>query len=91
MKSMSSILLLLGGIAAAPYLVALTEHFITGSPNWFPYLTVILISGVMYAVGVDVLRVVGIGLIIGTILFGIGMQYYDARLDWMRAEAPKPF
>jgi hypothetical protein len=79
------------GFAASPYLVALTEHFIRGSPDWFPYLVIILVGGVFYAVGVDVLRIAAAGIVIGVVLFALGQQYYPQRIDWLHAEAPKPF
>ena len=91
MKGFSSVLTFIAGLAMSPYLVALTEKFISGSPNWFPYLVVMLVAGVLYAVGVDVLRILGAGMVVGVVLFAVANQYYPQRIDWMNAPAPKPF
>jgi hypothetical protein len=91
MKLFSTALLLAAGFAIAPYMVGLTDHFIPRGPTWFPYVVVLIFSGVLWAVGVDVLRPIAAAIVIGTVLFALGQQYYPQRLEFFGVDAPPPF
>lgn len=91
MKLFSTLLTVAAGFAIAPYMVALTEYFIPRAPNWFAYVVVLIFAGVLWAVGVDMLRPIAAAIVIGVVVFGLGMQYYPARLDFLGLNVPSPF
>lgn len=92
MKGFSSLLMVVAGFVVGPPLVALTDHFIPGAPNWFPYVIILLFAGVVYAVGI--LRGAAIGIIVGVLVFGLAQSFIDLRLSWLPndlREVPPPF
>lgn len=91
MKLFSTLLTVAAGFAVAPYMVALTEHFIPRSPDWFPYIVVLIFSGVLWAVGLDMLRPIAAAIFVGAVLFGLGQQYIPLRLDFLGLDVPAPF
>ena len=91
MKLFSSLLLVAAGFAISPYMIGVTERFTPGAPSWFPYVVVLIFSGVLWAVGVDMLRPVAAAIFVGTVLFGLGMQYYPQRIDFFGVDPGKPF
>lgn len=91
MKLFSTLILVAAGFFIAPYLVAVTERFIPGAPSWFPYITVMIFSGVLWAVGIDMLRPVAAAIFVGCILYGLGQQYYPQRIDFFGVDPGKPF
>lgn len=91
MKGFSTLLLIVAGIVISPFMVGLTDHFISDAPRWFAYAVPIIFAGVIYAVGIDILRPIALSIVIGVVLFGLGIQYYPQRLDWIGVDVPKPF
>jgi hypothetical protein len=92
MKGFSSLLLGISGFVVGAPLVALTHHFIPGAPDWFPFLIIILVAGVVYAVGV--LRWAAIGIIVGVLVFGAALSGIPLKLDFLPVDlrqVPAPF
>lgn len=91
MKGFSTILTVLAGLAISPYMVGLTEHFIPSAPSWFPYVVVIIFSGVLYAVGIDALKPISAAIVVGVILFGVGVTWIPQRIDFIGVDVRAPF
>jgi hypothetical protein len=91
MKGFSTLLSVVAGAAIAPYSVALIEYFIPSAPSWFPYAVVLIFAGVLYGVGVDVLRPIALALAVGVVLFGLGQQYVPQRIDFLGVDVERPF
>lgn len=91
MRGFSTALSIVSGIAVAPYLVALTEHFIPAAPTWFPYVVALIFSGVLYGVGMDGLRPVAAAMLVGAVLFAAGQQYVPQRIDFLGLDVNAPF
>lgn len=92
MKGFSSMLLIAAGFLISPALVALVNHFIPEGPDWFPFVIVLLFSGILYAVGI--LRGASIGMILGVVLFGVALATIPLRLGFLPADlrtVPAPF
>lgn len=90
MKGFSDLLLIIAGVVAGPLLVGVvSEFFGNGAPDWLPFLVVLMVGGVLYAVGV--LRGTALGVLLGVVLYGLLVQYYPQRVDFMPTNVPPPF
>jgi len=89
-KGFSTILLIVAGMFTAPYLVYLTARYI-GGPNWFGYLVVIVVGLVLYAVGIDLVRMYAFGLILGVIAIGAIERFSPRFTRFLGVDLPEPF
>jgi hypothetical protein len=90
MKGFSELLLIVAGVVAGPLLVGVvSEFFGKEAPDWLPFLVVMMVGGVLYAVGV--LRGPAIGVLIGVVVYALLVQYYPQRVDFMPTNVPAPF
>ena len=80
MKGFSNVLITLSGIAASPFLIYLLSRYITDAYPWVPFMIVGLAAIVL---GLGLLKGAGIGLIIGGLIYGAFLVWYQRGLDWL--------
>ena len=80
MKGFSNVLITVSGLAAAPFLVYLLSRYITDAYPWVPFLIVFLFAIVL---GLGLLKGAGLGLIVGEIIYGAFLVWYQRGLDWL--------
>jgi hypothetical protein len=83
-------MLVVAGMFTAPYLVYLTARYI-GGPDWFGYLVVIVVGLVLYAVGIEMVRMYAIGMILGVIAVGAVEKYAPRFVNFLGVDLPEPF
>ena len=81
MKGLTQLLMIASGFFVAPFLVTFVAEFFGGGYPWLPFFIVLLIGGVVYAVGV--LRGTAIGILVGVILFAALLTWYPRPLAWL--------
>jgi hypothetical protein len=80
MKGFSNLLITVSGIAASPFLIYLLSRYISDAYAWVPFLIVLLFAIVL---GLGLLKGAGIGLIIGGLIYGAFLVWYQRGLDWL--------
>jgi hypothetical protein len=80
MKGFSNLLLILSGIATAPFLVYLLSRYISDANAWVPFLIVLLFAIVL---GLGLLKGAGIGLIIGGLIYGSFLMWWERGLNFL--------
>ncbi len=81
MKGTSAGLMFIAGFLVAPFLTTFVSEFFSGGYGWLPYVIVLLLGGVLYAVGV--LRWTAIGLLAGLIVFAACLMWFPRAIAWL--------
>ncbi|HEX9776121.1 MAG TPA: hypothetical protein VGB83_11165 [Actinomycetota bacterium] len=91
MRGLTAGAIALAGLVMAPFLISLADEFMPGTPDWFPYLVVVLFGGILFAVGVQALRYLSAGTVAGALAAAFIMAYAPGRLTWLPVDLRPPF
>jgi hypothetical protein len=80
MKGFSNLLMIISGLATAPFVVYLLSRYITDVYPWIPFMIVMVFAAVL---GVGLLRGAGTGLALGTVLFGVFLMWWHRGVNFL--------